>query len=138
MNIKWIASAFVISGLAFACGGGSGDGGDIGVDGDKTLGELNATEARNVCEYLADSAGPARTVMCMDGTTVMVEATSEADIAECATDLEAVDAACTVTVDQAQACFDALADLSDEEAFCSDDPTLPAECGPLFSSEVCN
>jgi hypothetical protein len=137
MSFKWIGSAFVISGLAFACGGGSG-GGDIGVDGDKTLGSLSAAEARNVCEYLADLGGPARTVTCMDGTTVMVEATTEAEIAECATDLEMVTDACTVTVAQAQACFDDLADLSDEEAFCSDDPQLPASCGPLFSSEVCN
>jgi hypothetical protein len=137
MRIKWIASAFVISGLAFACGGGSGGGGNIGVDGDKTLGELNATEARNVCEYLADAQGPARTVTCMDGSTHTVTAPSEAQLAECATELEMVDAACTVTVAQAQACFDAIADLSDEEAFCTDGPP-PTECDPLFSNEVCN
>jgi len=134
MSIKWIASAFVCTGLAFACGGGSNGG--SGVSGSKQLGALNATDARKVCEYIADLQGPARTVTCMDGTTVQVNAATEADIQDCATGLEAVSDACTATVGQAEDCFEAIAALSDEDQFCND-TALPAVCAPILAQE-CN
>ena len=122
---KWIASACVCASLAIGCGGGSGG---SGVDGTIELVELDAGEAADLCDYIVDVLGPERTVDCGDG--VMITVGGE-DAAECVDDFDTFPATCTATVDNAEACAEALGALSDAQ-LCADD-SFPAACAPLIS-----
>jgi hypothetical protein len=123
---KWIASAFLCTGLAFACGGGD----DGGVDSNTKVADLTDDEAADECEFLVDEF-PARDVDC-DGTIVTVGFESEA---ECLADLP-TDPACPATVGQAEDCFDALDSLSDDDL--CELSALPSECAPLASAACSN
>jgi hypothetical protein len=129
--MKSILFAFAATTLAFACGGGSGDGGS-GVSGSKTLVSLSPSEVTQFCEYTIDVAGPERTVECgeLDVTT------GSQTLAECVADFDESKANapnCPTTVSQAEACIEALADRSDAQ-ICAFE--IPAVCAPLFS-EAC-
>jgi hypothetical protein len=122
---KWIACGFLVSAFVFACGGGEGDG---GIDDDVRIAELSDAELADECEVLVDLF-PEREIDC-DGTTVTI---GFENVAEC-TGGAPDDPACTATVGQAEDCFEALGDQSDDE-ICSE--TIPPECAPLASS-ACN
>ena len=116
-----------ISVLAFACG----DGGS-GVSGSKTLVSLNADQRTDLCEYIVDVLGAPRTVTC-DGETKTSE---QKTVTSCTTELTMLATAepnCPATVEQAENCFEALGDLSDQQ-IC--DRTFPPECAP-FASASC-
>jgi hypothetical protein len=116
--------------LVIGCGGGSGD---LGVDGNKRLAELNTAEYTALCEYLIASL-PRRTVTCTDGnTTVGTEATVE----ECATSFEEdFDGLqdCEATAGDYQRCIDATAAHTDEQ-ICDPNRVEDVECEPLLAPE---
>jgi len=123
---KWVVVAALCSGLAVACGGGTGS----GVSGSKSLVSLNDGEINDLCKYIVDVSGPTRTVDCGGGVKVTLEAQT---VAECVADLKASQAAaptCAATVDHAEACVEALADFTDAQ-LCADTP-LPTACAPLL------
>lgn len=141
MNIKWLASAFLCTGLMYCGGGGSGG---SGVDGSAAVGDLSTAEAEDLCDYLASLQNP-RTVTCtVDGQTTTIELGIADDeladaIDECVDELSAIPD-CTATVDQAESCAEGssgqLDDLSDDEicAIFSGEtppPEQPASCDAL-------
>ena len=124
MKNLWIVPALMM--FVYACGT---DG--SGVSGSKQLTALNAAEAADVCEYIADVVGPERTVMCADNVTVTYGFDAE-DLADCKADLSSIGTAkpnCTATVGQAETCFEALAKMDP----CLDE-ALPASCAIVFSA----
>ncbi|MEO8706801.1 MAG: hypothetical protein ABI867_42635 [Kofleriaceae bacterium] len=120
---KWIASAFLCTGLAFACGGGDG-----GVDSDVLVADLSDDEAADECAFLVDEHPPFD-VDC-DGTTVTIGFDSDA---ECVGSLP-TDPACDVTVGEFEDCFDDLDDAADEDICAAD---FPVSCDALMAAE-CN
>jgi hypothetical protein len=134
MSMKWIASAFLCTGLAIACGGGGSGGGGSGLPEGDTIASLDASELEDLCSYFASLEDqPEREVDCGDGITVTRGINAEevaATIAECVEDAPA--GACPVTVGQAETCFEFGNGLTDEE-FCDFifSETPPAACAPL-------
>jgi hypothetical protein len=118
--------AFLLTGLAQACGGGEGGDGS-GVSGDKKIVDLDAGDLDKVCGYVS-SVFPEQSITC-SGQTVMIGASK----AECIADFDTIDPTCAATVAQTEACADALGALSDEE-FCTQE-VPPAACQPLFTCE---
>ncbi|MBA2543767.1 MAG: hypothetical protein H0V17_29255 [Deltaproteobacteria bacterium] len=130
MSMKWIASAFLCTGLAIACGGGGGGGGDgSGVDRDEVVADLSQDELGDLCEYFIGlQEQPERTVDCGDGVTLTVGINPEdvdEEIADCAS--EGPPAGCPVTVGEVEDCFEQLEAFSDAQ-LCSDTTELPAAC----------
>ncbi|MEO8706803.1 MAG: hypothetical protein ABI867_42645 [Kofleriaceae bacterium] len=115
--LKSIGIATLCMGLAFACGGGSGDGN--GIDDDTTIASLSDAELADECEVLLDLF-PQRTIDC-DGSSVDV---GFENLAEC-TNGAPSDPGCPFTVGEAEDCFEALGDQSDADA-CGE--VLPSEC----------
>ncbi len=113
--MRFMTGLVCVTALALAaCGGGGGS----GLDGNKALGSLTSAELMELCEYVAE-AGPQETVDCGDGVTV-----GPTTAAECAMDPFPTD--CTATVDDAEACADAI----------GDDPCNAFEseaCAPIFA-----
>jgi hypothetical protein len=126
---KWMVIAvFLCSGLAAACGGGGS-----GVSGSTQLGKMSDADITKLCEYLVDLAGPARTITCSNGETIM---TGGGSAAECATDFKESRTEfpnCSATVSNLENCFEDIADFSDQE-ICSDSASLPDSCLPLLSA----
>lgn len=112
--------------LMAACGS-SGS----GVDSNKKLADLTASEATSECNYLFDTY-PQKTVTCPDSTTVSVGEDPTKRAAQC-NGTVGVPAGCTLTVGQAEACID---DLYNEPAatLCSSTAMTPASCAPLLSA----
>jgi hypothetical protein len=113
--------------LVAACGGGSGS----GVDRNKKLADLTASEANAECNYLFDTY-PQVTVACPGGTST----TKGEDPTQRATDCNGttgVPAGCMVTVGQAEACLSDVYHESDA-ALCSTSTSPPTSCAPLFSA----
>jgi hypothetical protein len=109
-----------------ACGSGSG------VDGDKRITSLNDDEIHAVCDYLVDVTGGVRTIDCGDARIRF-----GLDPDECFADTVAFQArypACAATVDDKEACEQAIAQ-ADEAQICSGDGELPSACDPLFTVE---
>jgi hypothetical protein len=114
--------------LVAACGGG---GSGSGVDSNKKLADLTASEANAECNYVFDTY-PQVTVACSGGTSI----TKGEDPTKRATDCDGttgVPAGCTVTVGQSEACISDIYHLSDA-ALCSTSTPPPASCAPLFSA----
>ena len=79
-------------GLILAACGGSDD--SSGIDRSRTLGDLNAGELSDLCEFTLDAAGGAGAEFeCGDGVTVTNDT-----MAECLEGFEANQASCTVGV----------------------------------------
>jgi hypothetical protein len=140
MSFKWIASAFVISGLAFACGGGSGGGGGSGVDTDVEIDTLDAAEAQDLCEYIIGlQEMPERTVDCGGGNTITIGINPgdvAAAVTECTAGLQSdVTDACAATVGDVETCFETIEGLSDAE-LCSETTPIPASCA-FIQDENC-
>jgi hypothetical protein len=147
MNIKWLGSAFLCTGLLY-CGGGSGGGGggSSGVDQNKTIGELSDSELRDLCEYFADlQPTPERMITCTtpDGDITITFGSNpdelQADIDECVSDAPPN---CTATVGEAEACFEAqfgvFEGLSDDEIcerLTDETAESPPECEPLMNPD---
>lgn len=105
--------AMVTSLALVACGGSDGS----GLDSGKALGTLTASEMTTLCEYIVEQF-PSEPVEC--GPDDVYEPQT---VAECAEDT--FPETCTATVNDAEACAEALgADV------CSD--TFPAACANLF------
>lgn len=122
---KWVIGSVVLCTAlsAAACGGGSG------VTGSKTLVSLSNGEITDLCEYLIDVGGPARTIECENGDTVITGGDS---VTDCIVDLQMsrdADPDCAATVDNAESCIEAFADRSVAQ-ICDDD--IPVACLPLF------
>lgn len=134
MKATWLVSALLGTTL-LCCGGGNGGGGGSGVGSNKKVVDLSAAELEDLCEYFSSlSEQPEREIDCGDGTTTTTGINPEdvqAEIDECITDAP-TDAACPLTVGQAEACIEALESSTDEE-LCSDDLEIPAECAPVFN-----
>lgn len=111
-----------------ACGGtGSG------VDGDKRVTSLGDSEIRALCEYLT-SLDPPRTIDCGDGHMFMVGGQSVEDcIAEVITS-QVQYPGCEATVDDREACAEAIAKVPDGE-LCTGDVSKPPQCDPLLTVE---
>jgi len=113
----------LIVALAAACsGGGSGS----GVDGNKKLADLTASEANAECNFLFDTY-PQVTVSCPDGTSTTKGEDPTRRATECNKGTAGVPAGCTVTIDQFEAC---VADLYHETdaARCSVSTSPPMSC----------
>jgi hypothetical protein len=97
-----------------------------GVDSNKKLADLTASEASAECNYLFDTY-PSVTVQCGAGSSV----TKGKDSTDC-DGTTGVPAGCTLTVGQSEAC---LADVYHESdaALCSISTAPPASCAALFS-----
>lgn len=133
---KWIGSALLCA--VFACGGGSGNSGGSGVDPNKALPDINSNEARDLCEYFADLEGAPREIDCGNGQTIDVGQDQD-DIDECVdgiADSQAAFPDCPVTVGEAEACFEAINAISDDE-LCEGIEELPPECEDLFTDPLC-
>jgi hypothetical protein len=138
MIIKWLAPAFLWTGLV-ACGGGSGGGGSSGLDRDKTIGELDAAEAMDLCEFIASTLPEQRTVTC-DGQTIDIgfdAAEIEEQIEECTLEVASLDG-CQATVADAEDCASGQAGLLDgltDDEICElifgEGPQPPAACEAL-------
>ena len=113
--------------LVAACGGGSGS----GVDSNKKLVDLTASEANEECNYLFDTY-PLITVNCPGGTTITKGEDPTKRATEC-NGTTGVAAGCTITVGQAEACINDVYHESDA-ALCSTSTSPPASCAPLFSA----
>ena len=75
-----------------------------GVDGSKKLADLSLSEMGDLCDYTSDvEGGYGASKMCGDGFSISVQS-REACIAQ----LEATVAGCTATVDNAEACAEAI------------------------------
>lgn len=121
--MRW-ACAWLLTIGAVACFGDGGGGGTSGVPGSTRLPDLSAKQREDLCRYLVRVA-PQRTVICdgNDRDTIGFSST-----AECTSDFPN-DPGCTATVDQTEACFEALGDLTDDE-WCNLQ-ALPAACSQL-------
>jgi hypothetical protein len=119
----------MITGLAYACGGGSGGGGS-GVAGAKKVIDLTPAEIDSLCAYIS-TVFPEQTVTCASGP-VMLGTTK----ANCISTSPSKTAApgCTVTVDQSESCAEAFGAETDAQV-CAN--TIPTACAPLFST-ACN
>jgi hypothetical protein len=124
MHKHWMICAFLMTGLAQACGGGEGG---SGVSGDTKVVDLDAGGLDSVCGYVS-SVFPEQSITC-SGQTLTIGTNK----AECIADFDMLDPTCAATVAQAEACADALGALSDEE-FCTQE-VPPAACAPLFNCE---
>jgi hypothetical protein len=134
MNAQWLISA-VVSATLLACGGGSGGPGGSGVSSNKKVVDLSASELQELCEYFSSlKEQPEREVDCGGGSTTTVGINPEdvqAEVDDCVTDAP-TNAACPLTVGQAEACTEAIEGRSDAE-LCSGDLEIPAECAPVFN-----
>lgn len=105
-----------------ACG--SGPIGNSGVATKTDIVDLTSDEAADLCEYIFSLLEqPARDVDCGAGRIVTVGINAEdvvEGIANCADDLQAVDASCSATVGEFETCFEDSASASDE-VICSPD-----------------
>jgi hypothetical protein len=114
--------------LVAACGGsGSGS----GIDSNKKLADLTASEVNTECNYLFDTY-PQVTVTCPGGTTITKGEDPTKRAADC-NGTNDVPAGCTVTVGQSEACLSDVYHESDA-ALCSTSTSPPASCVPLFSA----
>ena len=100
-----------------ACGGGSGG----GVSDDKKVVDLTDSEGQSLCNELA-AALPEKTVDCGGGQTITLGA---GGAAECVSDLNNLEASCTLTAGQYRDCIDAIAAESDADVCAG---TLPPAC----------
>jgi hypothetical protein len=119
---KWLAAVWI---TAIGCGGGSGGGGTSGLPDDARVGTLNAADGMQLCEYLVEALGPARTVTCGPDDTREV---GGEDIGECLDSLNDF-SACALTVAQYEGCVEAVGGASDAEVCAG---TLPPACQPLL------
>jgi hypothetical protein len=115
--------------LVAACGGGSGSG--SGVDSNKKLADLTASESDAECNYAYDTY-PQVTVTCPGGTSITKGEDPTQRAADCNGTTD-VPAGCTVTVGQVEACLSDIYHESDA-ALCSTNTLPPASCAPLFSA----
>jgi hypothetical protein len=124
MRNAWIGA--VLLGCA-ACGGS-------GVDADKRVTALSDSEISDLCDYLADLAGPERTIVCDNGVPLHVGGrAAESACVSSAASLDSDYPGCTTTVEQMETCAKARADLSDAQ-LCDFDLVVP-ECAPLHTPE---
>jgi len=86
--------------MIVGCGGGSGK---SGVEGDKRLVDLNATEISDFCSYVVDVEMAPRTVDCGGGVSVMLK-----DQADCISTFTQFIATCAATVTQGETCAEAV------------------------------
>ena len=127
-------SIVLVSVLALgACGGDDGGkgGGSSGVSGSVLLKDLTPSQSTQLCHYAADQF-PERTVTC-SGQMVTIGINDAEDCTD-ADPLEVPDT-CTATVADAENCFEALGNLSDND-IC----TLtqePAACAK-FDADECD
>ena len=123
---KWlIVTLFLCTGLAGACGGGSGS----GVASSKAVVSLEDDEITSLCEYALDVIGAPRVIQCGEGLLVAVGKT----LSECVADIQEGQTEapnCTATVGNTESCLEAIADVSDED-WCSDELVFPSVCLPL-------
>lgn len=115
--------------LFTACGGGGGS----GVSGGTLLVELADGELAALCEYSVSLDEP-RTITCDNGDMIEVESGTQA---ECIADIKESQMEfpnCDATVDDFEACVEALADRSDDDRC---DENFPAACLAL-ASDACN
>jgi len=113
-----------------ACGGDDGS----GVSGGKKLVSLSQGEITDLCQYIADVYGPSRMVDCGNGQMITV---GGKNVAECVADLTQSQTAypnCAATVDNSEACAEALANFTDTQ-LCSDATQFPPACAVLFSAD---
>lgn len=110
MSKRLFASACLLTGLAFACGGGSGGGGS-GLPGTKRVIDLTTAEIDQFCTFVV-AAFPTRTVTC-SGEMVMFGSDKASCISKAPTPSTTPN--CMATVSQSEACFDALGALTDAQ-----------------------
>ena len=96
----------ILGGLALsfislaACGGSDGS----GVDGDKTIVSMSASERTDFCEWAIDEQGGAGTVTTCGEVTITVQS-----VADCVASFDSFVASCTATVSQGETCVEAVA-----------------------------
>jgi len=96
-RLSWLCVSIVTIGCSSSSGSGSG------VTGTKKLTELSTTEQDQLCAYSVDIEGGPRTVSCSDGDVTID------DKATCVASFDSLGAQCTATVDDAEACAEAMA-----------------------------
>ena len=114
----WLLS---IGAVTTGCFGGEG-GSDSGVPGSTRLPELTSAQRSSLCEHLAD-VFPSRTVACEDFTLTLGFTSANQCVSQLPTS-----PSCSATVDQVEACYEAIAAIADEDICMLE---LPAACTPL-------
>ena len=123
-------SILLMTTLLAACGGDDDAPGGSGVDRNKQMGDLTSAELGDVCEYLT-SVLPERTISCPEGPFTV----GEGGYDECVDDYSdngTENPDCTLTVSQAEACIEALAQFTDAE-WCNLE-SFPAACAATFDA----
>ncbi len=117
----WIATvAFVV-----ACSGGGGKGSTgSGLSGTARVSTLADSDVGKLCDYLA-SVLPERVVECGGESSTL----GEGGAAMCKLEVGALPDGCTITVDQYEACTEAIDAATDAELCMA----FPSACDPLFS-----
>jgi hypothetical protein len=98
-----IRSLCIVIALAACSSSSSSD--TSGVAENKLLSTLSASERNQLCGFRTSVEKAPRSVTCPDTSTVMIQGT-----ASCVSAFTAVDAQCTATVADAEACFHAYND----------------------------
>jgi hypothetical protein len=97
--MKTLLGPLVLGVLAIGCGADSS-----GVDGSKKIIDLSPAERGDVCDYTSDVQGGYGTMkVCGDGLTLSVKQRMD-----CITNLEETVAGCTATVENLEACSEAV------------------------------
>lgn len=98
---RLLIASLVLGSLLTACGSD-----DSGVDGSKKLADLSAGEIGDLCDYTSDvEGGYGASKVCGDGITITVKSREA-----CIANLEATIASCPATVENAEACAEAIGD----------------------------
>jgi hypothetical protein len=131
MSKRLIVSAFLITGLVFACGGGSGGTGS-GLPGTKKVVDLTTGEIDQFCTFVV-AAFPTRTITC--GTQMVMFGSDKASCISKAPS-PSTTPNCAATVAQSEACFDALGALTDAQVctFIGGGPA-PTACAAVDTPE---
>lgn len=115
-----------------ACGGDDGGSGGSGLSSSILVKDLTPAQGTALCHSLA-ADWPQRTVTCSGQMQ-----TIGVDDADCTSasgsPIDDVPDTCTATVGDAEACFQALGNVSDAD-FCAGNFTLPASCMKINSTE---
>lgn len=98
---RLLIASLLFGSLLIACSDDSS-----GVEGSKKLAELSASESGDLCDYTADvQGGYGASKLCGDGLTITVKSREA-----CIANIEATVASCTATVENAEACAEAVGD----------------------------
>jgi hypothetical protein len=136
---KWLAAAFLSSGLVYCGGGSGGSTGDSGVETSKTIGALSDAEVSDLCGYIGSlQQSPPHMVDCGGGIIITRGKTPDeidAQVTQCIADLSPLDS-CNATAGEVEDCAEENADLTDDE-ICDliNSPTKPPTSAACKASQ---